>query len=199
MENFQEFAVVKSVDSGLGNETFAIFKHNEDENGDYFMIFPFHFFDNYLHTDADLCRLEDFVNSLRRVAAFTGDEIKLHYLKASGTSEALEACKSESKHLEKSFSQWIDDFFKTMDYGTTRESVKKILDVLSANVSPDIWYEHECHQVAMGIVLAKHIQYTAFPPDGKTHPAKPVRLVCFDAGVPIDLLGSLIAFAKTKG
>jgi len=141
------------------------------------------------------------VDSLRKVAQLDAQELQRHYLKASGTSEALEECKKGSLSLEKRFSQWLSsDYFPSMPYQTTRDATKKILNILSPNITSAMWYDNECHEVSMAIVMAKHIQYLACPPDHSLPRAiDPVRFLFFDTGVPVDPLGLLLAFAKTPG
>jgi len=140
------------------------------------------------------------VREVLNASELDADELKAIFLMASGSSAALEACKQTSQSLEKKFARWlVSTYHPSLPYSSTRENIKDIIDILSANISSTSWYGAECHQPALGITLAKHIQYVPNPTCRADFRYEPIRVICFDTGVPLDLIGSLLAICKTQG
>jgi len=150
-------------------------------------------------TEADRCILQDIITTVRVVARLDADGIKARYLRSTGSSAALEACKNENQAREQNFELSMAEFYRTLDYTNTREILKSILDVFSANVASSSWYENECHDPSLAICLAKHIQCVISPSSATLRDAPPVRVFCFDTGILFDLLALLVAHCKISG
>ena len=138
------------------------------------------------------------IDTCRATAALDATQLKDKYLLASGSSKALAFCEHANQAVEKQFAQSMKEYYKGIPYSTTREGAKAILAVLISSIGSNSWYENECHEASLGIALARHISFK-ISPSGLKSPLPPVRLICFDMGVPFDFLSSLLTFAKTEG